>query len=439
MTPMNLDFFANTDRPEPRPAMITIPLDLPDVRVLDSQINDQDEYIITVESTLEGCQCKHCKKKIEAFHQDDEWITMRHLSILERPVYIRMRPKRYNCARCAHRKGRKKVTSTQQLSWHRAKSPNTRSYEDHVLLELVNSTIKDVSIKENLGYDAVEGIVARNISTKVDWDQFERLAALGIDEIALKKGHQDYVVPITARLDDGRLKILAVLPNRKKKTVKKFLCSIPQRLRETIHTVCLDMWKHYIAAVEEVFGAEVDITVDRYHVAKKYREAADKLRKKELRRLKKELPEAEYKELKGIMWTYRKKVADLSPDEADLLKRFFAYSPDAEKAYNLRQKLTAIFEQPLSKKEATEKIKDWSNLVKASGLTCFDAFLTTLDNHFDYITNYFIKRLNSGFVEGFNHKIKVIKRRCYGIFNVGHLFQRIFLDLEGYRLFVGVG
>ena len=28
-----------------------------------------------------------------------------------------------------------------------------------------------------------------------------------------------------------------------------------------------------------------------------------------------------------------------------------------------------------------------------------------------------------------NNKIKVLKRRCYGLFNLGHLFQRIFLDL----------
>jgi transposase len=272
----------------------------------------------------------------------------------------------------------------------------------------------------------------------VDWNQFESLDTLGIDEIALKKGHQDYVVPITARLDDGQVKIVAVLPNRKKKTVKKFLHSIPQRLRETIHTVCLDMWKHYIAAVTEVFEDEVDITVDRYHVANKYREAADKLRKKELRRLKKELSEAEYKTLKGHMWTYRKKKADLSPDEAELLERLFAYSPDLKQAYNLREDLTAIFEQPLSKEEATKKIKAWSKQVKESSLTCFDTFLTTLDNHFDYIANYFIKRLNSGFVEGLNNKIKVIKRRCYGILNVAHLFQRIFLDLEGYRLFARV-
>jgi len=439
MTPINLDFFNKVDKPESNSAMITIPLGLPDVRALESHISDQGDIIITVESTLEGCQCKHCQKEIKAFHQHDEWITIRHLSILGRPSYIRMQPKRYNCARCAHRQGKKKVTTTQQMSWHQAKSPNSRPYEEQVLLQLVNSTIEDVSIKESLGYDGVEGIVERNIRTKVDWDKIEKLEVLGIDEIALKKGHQDFVALITARMDEGRLKILAALPDRKKKTVKKFLRTIPQRLRATIHTVCLDMWQHFIAAVEDVFGDEVEITVDRYHVAKTYRAAADKIRKKELRRLKKELPAAEYKELKGIMWVYRKKKADLSSDETDLLERFFAYSPDAEKAYDLREDLTAIFEKPLSKEAAATEIKTWRKQVEQSNLTCFDAFLTTLDNHLAYITNYFGKRLNSGFVEGFNNKVKVIKRRCYGIFKVDHLFQRIFLDLEGYRLFAGVG
>ena len=38
---------------------------------------------------------------------------------------------------------------------------------------------------------------------------------------------------------------------------------------------------------------------------------------------------------------------------------------------------------------------------------------------------------NSGFVEGLNNKIKVLKRRCYGLFNTESLFQRLFLDLQG--------
>jgi transposase len=52
----------------------------------------------------------------------------------------------------------------------------------------------------------------------------------------------------------------------------------------------------------------------------------------------------------------------------------------------------------------------------------------------DKITNYFIGRETSGFVEGLNNKIKVIKRRCYGIYNLGRLFQHIWLDVQGRRL-----
>ena len=38
-------------------------------------------------------------------------------------------------------------------------------------------------------------------------------------------------------------------------------------------------------------------------------------------------------------------------------------------------------------------------------------------------------------MEGFNNKLKVLKRRCFGIDNLNHLFQRITLDLHGYRRF----
>jgi transposase len=61
----------------------------------------------------------------------------------------------------------------------------------------------------------------------------------------------------------------------------------------------------------------------------------------------------------------------------------------------------------------------------------------TLNKYWDGILNYFYRkqRENSGFIEGLNNKIKVIKRRCYGIFKIENLFQRIFLDLEGYVMY----
>lgn len=408
---------------------ISIPLDIPEVRVLKTEMNQAGDYLITVESTRDRAQCHKCGRAITQWHGYDEWISLRHLPILGRCGYIRLRPKRYRCLDCSDQ-----PTSTQQLSWYDPKSPHTRAYEDHMLLQLVNSTIADVSVKEGIGYEAVMGVVNRRIKTRVDWPALERLAVLGLDEIALKKGHKDFVVIVTARGAQGQVSILAVLPDRKKKTVKKFLRGIPKRLKRTIETVCTDMYDGYINAVKEVLGSVV-VVVDRYHVAKKYRECADALRKKELKRLKKELPEAAYDEIKGAMWPFRKNQADLAPKEAQLLDRLFEHSPALKQAYDLREELTALFEEKLSKAEAKEKIQAWQKQVRESGLKCFDPFLTTLDNWMDEITNYFLHRQTSSFVEGLNNKIKVIKRRCYGIFNISHLFQRIFLDLEGYELF----
>jgi len=428
MTPIKLPIY---NKPAPQLPLVAIPLiGVSDIWVKGAEMSEQGQFIIKVESTVESTPCHKCKKEASQGHgYADEPIVVRHLSVFGCPTYIHLRPKRFRCLHCGG-----KATTTQQVTWRLPRSPHTIAFEEHILLELVNSTVEDVSHKEGLGYDAVLGIIDRHIEVSVDWGEFERLGVLGIDEIALKKGHRDYVVVITARLSDGQVKVLTILPNRKKKTVVKFLCAIPKPLRHSIHTVCSDMWQAYINAVKKVLP-QADIVVDRFHVAQKYHQAADKLRTKELKRLKKELPEEEYKKLKGAMWAFRKKKADLTDDEANILARLFKHSPKLKLTYQLREKLTAIFEEPLTKAQATEKIKQWRQEVEDSQLTCFNAFLTTLDNHLNEITNYFINRFNSGFVEGLNNKIKVLKRRCYGLFNLNHLFQRLFLDLEGYRLF----
>ncbi|MCF6777842.1 transposase, partial [Thiotrichales bacterium 19X7-9] len=36
--------------------------------------------------------------------------------------------------------------------------------------------------------------------------------------------------------------------------------------------------------------------------------------------------------------------------------------------------------------------------------------------------------------EGLNNKIKVVKRRCYGFFKTESLFQRLMIDLRGYKM-----
>ena len=77
------------------------------------------------------------------------------------------------------------------------------------------------------------------------------------------------------------------------------------------------------------------------------------------------------------------------------------------------------------------KINRWISATKKSGLTCFTTFIKTLTKYKPYIANYFKARKNSGVVEGLNNKIKVMKRRCYGLMSTETIFQRLSLDLNG--------
>jgi transposase len=409
---------------------LEIPLNLEGVEVEGVEFTDRGEIFITVTPLADGTDCHVCGQRISDFYGRDREIVLRHLSILGKPSYLKIRPKRYRCLHC-----KEQPTTTQKLPWHDSRSPHTHAYENHVLLSLVNSTVTDVSLKEGIGYEAVMGIIHRHVRPEVDWSEFEELEILGADEISLKKGHRDFVTIISVHLRNGKNRVLGVLEDRKKETVRKFFKSIPKELRKTVRVFCTDLYDGFVNAAKEFFGRKVRIVADRFHVAKLYRKGVDDLRKKELKRVKKALPKEEYKQLKGVMWILRKNVEDLTEADLEVIKKLKPHAPKLVAAYILCLTLTHVFESPMTKEQARCQLRGWKGLVREAGIDCFDSFLNTLEKRMEEITNYFVERHSSGFVEGLNNKIKVIKRRCYGILNRNHFFQRLFIDLRGYELF----
>lgn len=413
----------------PDQPFISIPLDIPHVRVLQTEITRADELILTVESTLTSTRCRRCGATLTEQHGTDRARLLRHLPILGRPVYLRICPKRFRCPHCDGQ-----PTTTQQLDWYDPNALHTKAYERHLIVQLVNSTISDVVAKEDVSYDALLGILDRWIATSVDWDALEPFTVLGIDEIALTKGRRNYVAVITAQTATGRVMVLGVLPDRLKTTVAAWLLAIPETCRQHIQTVCTDMWEGYVTAVQDTLP-DATIVVDRFHVACHYRDGVDTLRKQEVRRLRAALPADQQDDLTHLMWLIRAQPDDRDATDQERLERFLMHSPAMRQALTLRDELTAIFDTARSKADGLRRIGYWRQRVVKSGLTCFDRFLTLLDTWQDLIANYFTQHQTSGFVEGLNTKLKVLKRRCYGVRNVSRLFQRLTLDLDGYRRF----
>lgn len=408
---------------------LELDLGIDNVKLESQSADKQGSIVLRVKSTKEETRCKNCGQKARIGYGYAAEIKVRHLSVFDTPTYIVIQPARYKCEHCNN-------VSTEEHDWFDPRSKTTKALDQYLSRMVINSTIADVAKKERIGYKSVVSAINRQVNKEVDWEQYEKLGILGIDEISNKKGHQEYYTIISSKTAD-KLSVIAVLTDRKKETVKEFLESIPKHLKKTVDSVCTDMYDGFVNSAKEVFG-EQKVVIDRFHVAKLYREPLDKLRVKEMRRLKAILSPEEYAELEGMMWVLRKKHELLTADDKRKLKKLYKYSPMLKQAHSLALKLTHIFNSHGSRKSSLTKINRWVAKIERSNLKCFDKFIVTANKYLFGILNYFKKRKNSGFVEGLNNKIKLIKRRCYGFFKVESFFQRLVLDLTGYDRFMSI-
>ena len=107
---------------------IMLPLDIPDVEVIGTEINERGNYLLKVENPRNSAVCQYCGRQLTKFNGHNREIELRHLPILGRRVYLRIRPKRYECPNCGGK------TSTQELDWYESKSPHTKAYDRHLRL-----------------------------------------------------------------------------------------------------------------------------------------------------------------------------------------------------------------------------------------------------------------------------------------------------------------
>jgi transposase len=412
-------------------ADFTIPLDISSLKIIEQTVDTQGNYILVVESKKTESKCHKCGKSATKRYGCTPPIQIRHLPVLDTPVFLEIRPVRYQCEHCDD-----KTVTTEQYDWCDRNSKTTKPLDDYLTRCMINSTVSDVSRKERISYKTVIKAMDSKVNKTVDWSKYTDLTTLGIDEISDKKGHKDFLTIVSVKSKKEELSVIAVLPDRQKETVKSFLESIPAELKKTVKSVCTDMYDGFVYAATEVFGQQA-VVIDRYHVAKLYRKPLDTLRIQEMKRFKKELSAEEYSELEGVMWILRKSHECLTKQEKEKLELLYKYSPTLKSAHSYALKLTQIFNSHSSRKLAYSKLKRWIVSIEKSELECFNSFIVTLNKYRSGIANYFKQRKNSGFVEGLNNKIKVIKRRCYGFFKTESLFQRLFLDLLGYKEFYG--
>lgn len=177
--------------------LFTTLLNLSDTKVTELRHSENGRMItIVVKSTREVLPCRICGKLTKG-HGLGRALRLRHLPMLGKETYIEITPRRGRCEDCDGG-----PTTTERLDWYEVNGKMTKPYEHHLLFELINSTVADVSRKEDVDYHAVDNLIDTYIESEIDFSSIETLGVLGLDEISMKKGYRDFVTLVTYRIGE---------------------------------------------------------------------------------------------------------------------------------------------------------------------------------------------------------------------------------------------
>lgn len=230
-------------------------------------------------------------------------------------------------------------------------------------------------------------------------------------------------------IDHTNRRVLEILENREKASVLAYLkAGQASGLFAHLEEVTTDMWDGYVEATKEVFGTTVRVTIDRFHVMKNFQEHLTDAR----RQIQRELAKDEAQALKGTRWLWVTNWENLDAQQQAELTQLKERFPRLRALVDYRETLRQLFEDRTIADAATgtARLKTWIAAARQAGLKGLDAFCRTLENWLDKIANYFVNRASNGRTEGFNHGLRNILWRAFGMTNFVHFRLRV-LDRFG--------
>ena len=255
--------------------------------------------------------------------------------------------------------------------------------------------------------------VYRSVHYAVLWGLANRdetgVTALGIDEIAWKKGH--HYLTLVYQIDTGMKRLLWIGMERTEQTLHEFFDVLGHAVVPTLEYVCSDMWQPYLATIRERASDAVHV-LDRYHLMAKLNHAVDDVRAAEAKQLKQDGYEPV---LKHSRWCLLKRPENLTDHQTVKLSELLKYNLKSVRAYLLREDFQRLWTYH-SPAWAAKFLREWCNRTMRSKLEPMKKMARSIREHEELILNWFHAKgeISAGIVEGFNNKAKLTMRKSYG-------------------------
>lgn len=294
-----------------------------------------------------------------------------------------------------------------------------------------------------------------HISDYRSWDQREHAAEwilypdncgphLSIDETCLSNGEL-YTILTNKEAKGGKGALVAMLRGTSVDQITDVLEKIPERTRNRVEEVTLDMAGAMKSAMKRMFK-KASLVIDRFHVQQLAFEAVQELRIHyrwealeaesmaiEMCRVNKIPYEPallcngdSLKQLlarsRHLLFKSKARWTDSQAHRAELL---FSRYPVLQKAYELARGLGDIYNTGKSKEHVFKKMALWFNAVEDSKIESFNRVSRSVQNHYLEILNFFTNRSTNAAAESFNAKVKAFRSIFRGVREVEFFLYRL--------------
>ena len=401
--------------------ILTEILDLSGVKVISHRLHVGIGMILQIEQEKPFSTCTRCGTTSHKLHQNHRHI-IKDLQFGENEVFLEINRRQFKCEKCTK-------PFSEDLDFVKKKRTYTNRLAHKTIQEVLESDIHSVAAKGIVTEDEIERML-KDASEELPNLKPINLKRLGIDEIALKKGHGNYCAVL---VDLDQSKLIAILSGRTQEIIRKTLLEWGTEVLENIEEVSIDLWTGYKTLVTELMP-NAQVVADRFHVMTQINQELDTQRKREKRKIEDLIKKADatdkpkYEEilagLKNSKYPLLKNEDKLTQEQLNKLIQVKNVSPILKEMHEFKEKIRKIFNNTNDWYTGVFKLGMWLSRAKKY----FPNSNNTIIRWYQEIIAYFDNRTTSGMVEGINNKLKLIKRSGYGFKNFENFRIRCLLN-----------
>jgi transposase len=275
--------------------------------------------------------------------------------------------------------------------------------------------------------------VARAFADRADQREagdVDRPRRLSLDEAHHRRGGE--LATVASDLD--RRRVIEVLDGRDRRTSERWLSALAAEVRAGIEVVSIDPYDGYRQAFRAALP-DARIVCDHFHLVRGANTALDAVRRERQRQAKAPRPKGVRRSGQHAAWRpelYRarhrllKARERLTERDRRRLTELFEREPLIAEAWGLKESFRHLYRAD-DRAEAERRLEAFLAAVDRAGLPAFDAFAKGIRLWRCELLAYFDEPTTNGYAEGVINKIKVIKRRAYGIPTFTAFRQRVLL------------